>query len=163
MPNLKPDTIIICVNDCSSALFALKKGSNKPNMQAAAEQLTADCIKAGLFPTFLHVSGGALIEDEHDDASRSKAKSLLGPSCSIVMWGRVLSAADAAGWELTVDICSPRRPMQNFVVSCHGRMNRAASRSTASRPALGGRQHVQTVQPAARDIPKQDGIFRPGA
>ena len=66
-----PDTVIICVNDCSSALFALKKGSNKPNMQAVAEQLMADCIKEGLFPTFLHVSGEALIEDGHDDASRT--------------------------------------------------------------------------------------------
>ena len=100
----KPGTLIICVNDCSSALFALKKGSNKPNMQAAAEQLTADCIKAGLFPTFLHVSGESLVEDGHDDASRSKAKSLLGPSCSPAMWDRVLSAAGAAGWELTVDM-----------------------------------------------------------
>ena len=96
----RPGAVIICVNDCSSALFALKKGSNKPNMQAAAEQLTVDCIrvKAGLFPTFLHVSGEALIEDGHDNASRSKAKSLLGPSCSLAMWERVLAAAGAAGW-----------------------------------------------------------------
>ena len=65
----RPGTVIICVNDCSSALFALKNGSNKPNMKAAAEQLTAEGIKAGLFPTFLHVSSEALIEDGHDDAS----------------------------------------------------------------------------------------------
>ena len=100
----RPGTIVICVNDCSGALCALKKGSNKPNMQSAAEQLTSDCIRAGIFPTFLHVSGEALIEDGHDDASRSKAKSLLGPSCSPALWDRVLLASKSVGWELTVDM-----------------------------------------------------------
>ena len=100
----KPGTVLICVNDCSGALYALKKGSNKPNMQAASEQLNGDCIAAGLFPLFLHVSGEALIADGHDDASRDKAKSLLGPSCGSTVWKLVLEAAGEAGWELTVDM-----------------------------------------------------------
>lgn len=64
----------------------------------------SDCIRAGVFPTFLHVSGEALIEDGHDDASRSKAKSLLGPSCASVLWDRVLMASESVGWELTIDM-----------------------------------------------------------
>ena len=101
---VKPGTVLICINDCSGALHALCKGSSKPNMQAAAEQLNSDCIIAGLFPVFLHVSGEALIADGHDEASRDKAKSLLGPSCSPRLWQTVLEAAREAGWELTVDM-----------------------------------------------------------
>ena len=130
-------------------------------MQAAAEQLTVDCIrvKAGLFPTFLHVSGEALIEDGHDNASRSKAKSLLGPSCSLAMWERVLAAAGAAGWELTVDM---------FAASANAKLRRFMSwtdepgseQVDCSHPALGGLRHVQ---PVVRDISIRDGISRPGA
>jgi hypothetical protein len=100
----KPGTIIICVNDCSGVLCTLRKWSNKPNMQSAAEQFMSDCFRAGIFPTFLHVSGEALIEDGHDDASRSKAKSLLGPSCASTLWDRVLLASKSVGWELTIDM-----------------------------------------------------------
>ena len=49
----RPGTVIICVNDCSSAPFALKKGSNKPNMQAAAEQLTAQRLTVSRRGSFL--------------------------------------------------------------------------------------------------------------
>ena len=49
-------TILLCVNDCVPALRALQKGSSKPHMQAASEQLNMDCIRTGQFPMFLHVS-----------------------------------------------------------------------------------------------------------
>ena len=49
--------IPLFVNDCAPALRALQKGSSKPNLQAAAEQLDSGCIKAGQFPMCLHVSG----------------------------------------------------------------------------------------------------------
>lgn len=97
-------SILICVNDCSSALYALKKGSNKPVMQAASEQLNSDCIEHGQFPIFLHVSGEALIADGHDDASRGKARTLRGPKCSSALWERAQKAASEVRWRMTVDM-----------------------------------------------------------
>ena len=112
---------------------------------------------------FLHVSGEAVIEDGHDDASRSKARSLLGPSCSLAMWDRVLSAAGAAGWQLTVDMFAASA---NAKLCCFmswtdepgsEQVDCFAARSWGSSPTR------RPVQPAVRDISKQDGISRYGA
>jgi hypothetical protein len=43
-------------------------------------------------------------EDGHDDASRSKAKSILGPSCASTLWGRVLLTSKSVAWELSIDM-----------------------------------------------------------
>ena len=108
-------TILLCVNDCAPALRALQKGSSKPNLQAASEQLNIDCIEAGQFPMFLHVSGESLVAAGIDDGSRSKARSLKGPACSDWIWEQALTMASEVCWGMTVDM---------FAASCNARLPR---------------------------------------
>ena len=108
-------TILLCINDCVPALRALQKGSSKPHMQAAAEQLTMDCIRTGQFPMFLHVSGESLVSDGTDEGSRTKARSLQGPACGDWLWEQALQMAGQLGWAMTIDM---------FAAACNARLPR---------------------------------------
>ena len=108
-------TILLCINDCVPALRALQKGSSKPHMQAAAEQLNMDCIKNGQFPMFLHVSGESLVTDGTDEGSRTKARSLQGPACGDWIWEQAQQMAGRLGWKMTVDM---------FAAACNARLPR---------------------------------------
>ena len=107
-------TILLCINDCAPALAALQKGSSKPNLQAATEQLHIDCVRAGQFPMFLHVSGESLVSDGVDDGSRTKARSLRGPCSGAWLWAEAQQLATAVGWSMTVDMfaaaCNTKLP-----------------------------------------------------
>ena len=108
-------TILLCINDCAPALAALQKGSSKPNLQAATEQLHIDCIRAGQFPMFLHVSGESLVSDGVDDGSRTKARSLRGPRSGAWLWEEAQQLASAVGWTMTVDM---------FAAACNAKLPR---------------------------------------
>lgn len=124
-----PGTVVIFVNDCAPALTALKKGSNKPRMQKASEQLHEMCIENALFPLFLHVAGEALVEDGTDDGSRAKARSLQGPACAENLWRKITAFAAEGGrkWSPTIDM---------FAAAC----NRRLKRFCAWTPELGCEQ-----------------------
>jgi len=95
---------VIFRNDAVGALTAFRKGSFRSTfLQQCAMRLCRHMRPLQCSPLFLHAPGRVLIEEGVDDASRSLAQEIAGPVSGPLLRKRVLAAAEALGWRITVD------------------------------------------------------------
>ena len=98
------DSVLILRNDSSSALAALRKGSSASStLQACASRLAITCSDLCAAPYFLHAPGDTLIAEGIDDASRSLARGIKGPSCNQTLKTYIFASAKRLGWHISVD------------------------------------------------------------
>ena len=58
-------------NDCLPVIYALEKGSNSPQLQAAAEAACREALEAGVKKVlYMHIPGEQLIAEGIDGGSR---------------------------------------------------------------------------------------------
>ena len=61
-------------NDCLPVIYALEKGSNSPQLQAAAEAACREALEAGVKKVLcMHIPGDQLIAEGIDGGSREGA------------------------------------------------------------------------------------------
>ena len=92
-------------NDCLPVIYALEKGSNSPQLQAAAEAVCREALEAGVKKVlYMHVPGEQLIAEGIDGSSREGALRLAGPACTSETRLQVKELLALHGWRITVDL-----------------------------------------------------------
>ena len=86
------------------SLAALRKGSSASStLQACASRLAITFSDLCVEPYFLHAPGDTLIAEGIDDASRSLARGIKGPSCNQTLKTYIFASAKRLGWHISVD------------------------------------------------------------
>ena len=98
------DATIILRNDAVGALTAFRKGGfsstflQQCSMRMCHRQRPLRCS-----PLYLHAPGRVLIDEGVDDASRSLAQEVSGPTSGAFLRDKILAEARCCGWHITVD------------------------------------------------------------
>ena len=101
-------------NDCLLVIYAREKGSNSPQLQAAAEAVCREALEAGVKKVlYMHVPGEQLNAEGIDGGSREGALRLAGPVCTSETRRQVKELLALHGWRIEYGMGSRKYMVRN--------------------------------------------------